>query len=172
MHVLPAPCFVMLCLAFTDVVQGVCLPKGMVRTFKVISAPTKDGKAQSGPLLSARQCDLDVLWQRAEQLCDASIQVRQGLPGPSRLFRGCPPIISRSLCWPNLQHKENLRVTVEGANNGGLLSRVNGLSLFVPVSQLEKKGHNEWWTEQVGGAATRAVATPEPPHRACSAGTS
>lgn len=50
-----------------------------------------------------------------------------------------------------LQHKENLRVTVEGANNGGLLSRVNGLSLFVPVSQLEKKGHNEWWTEQVGG---------------------
>lgn len=49
------------------------------------------------------------------------------------------------------QHKENLRVTVEGANNGGLLSRLNGLSLFVPVSQLEKKGHNEWWTEQVGG---------------------
>ena len=32
------------------------------------------------------------------------------------------------------QHKENLRVTVEGANNGGLLSRLNGLSLFVPAS--------------------------------------
>jgi len=46
------------------------------------------------------------------------------------------------------QHKENLRVTVEGANNGGLLSRMNGLSLFVPVSQLEKRGQNEWWTEQ------------------------
>ena len=39
-------------------------------------------------------------------------------------------------------------MTIEGANNGGLLSRLNGLSLFVPVSQLEKKGHNEWWTEQ------------------------
>lgn len=48
-----------------------------------------------------------------------------------------------------MQHKENLRVTVEGANSGGLLSRFNGLSLFVPVSQLEKKGANEWWTEQV-----------------------
>ncbi len=54
------------------------------------------------------------------------------------------------LCLCCLQHKENLRVTVEGANNGGLLSRINGLSLFVPVSQLEKKGHNEWWSEQVG----------------------
>jgi len=43
-------------------------------------------------------------------------------------------------------------VTVEGANSGGLLSRFNGLSLFVPVSQLEKKGANEWWTEQVGPA--------------------
>jgi hypothetical protein len=42
-------------------------------------------------------------------------------------------------------------VVVEGANNGGLLSKINGLSLFVPVSQLEKKGDKEWWTEQVGG---------------------
>lgn len=65
-------------------VQGVCLPKGMVRTFKVISTPPKDsGKAQSGPLLSARQCDLDVLWQRAEQLCNVSIQVRYMQPGGS-----------------------------------------------------------------------------------------
>lgn len=48
-------------------------------------------------------------------------------------------------------------MTVEGANNGGLLSRLNGLSLFVPVSQLEKKGHNEWWTEQVGPAAVAAA---------------
>ncbi|KAI7835393.1 hypothetical protein COHA_010703 [Chlorella ohadii] len=97
-----------------------CVPKGIVRAFKVISVPSKaGGKAPTGPLLSARQCDLDVLWERAEQLRDASVQ-----------------------------HKENLRVTVEGANSGGLLSRFNGLSLFVPVSQLEKKGANEWWTEQ------------------------
>ncbi|PRW20678.1 30S ribosomal S1 [Chlorella sorokiniana] len=96
------------------------MPKGVVRTFKVIGVPPKSGgKAPSGPLLSARQCDLDVLWERAEQLREVSVQ-----------------------------HKENLRVTVEGANSGGLLSRFNGLSLFVPVSQLEKKGANEWWTEQ------------------------
>lgn len=54
-----------------------------------------------------------------------------------------------------MQHKENLKVTVEGANNGGLLSRLNGLSLFVPVSQLEKKGHNEWWTEQASVVGCR-----------------
>lgn len=47
-------------------------------------------------------------------------------------------------------------VTIEGANNGGLLSRLNGLSLFVPVSQLEKKGHNEWWTEKVTQAEDTA----------------
>lgn len=46
-------------------------------------------------------------------------------------------------------------MTVEGANNGGLLSRLNGLQLFVPVSQLERKGQNEWWTEQVGPRAVR-----------------
>lgn len=97
-----------------------CLPKGLTRTFKVINVPSKTGpKPQTGPLLSARLCDLDVLWQRAAQLCEVSVQ-----------------------------HKENLRVLIEGANNGGLLSRLNGLALFVPVSQLEKRGHNEWWTEQ------------------------
>lgn len=37
---------------------------------------------------------------------------------------------------------------MEGANNGGLLSRLTGLSLFVPVSQLEKRSGNKWWTEQ------------------------
>lgn len=57
-------------------VQGPCLPKGLVRTFKVINIPSQGGgKAQSGPLLSARLCDLDVLWQRAAQLCDVSTQV-------------------------------------------------------------------------------------------------
>lgn len=112
-----------------------CLPKGMVRTFKIINIPDQEaapapstsgnGRAQNqtGPLLSARLCDLDVVWQRASQLCEVSVQ-----------------------------HKENLRVVVEGANNGGLLSKINGLSLFVPVSQLEKKGDKEWWTEQAMSA--------------------
>ncbi|EFN51854.1 hypothetical protein CHLNCDRAFT_139746 [Chlorella variabilis] len=59
------------------------------------------------------------------------------------------------------KHKENLKVTVEGANNGGLLSRLNGLSLFVPVSQLEKKGHNEWWTEQASVDMTAQFAGQE-----------
>ena len=196
--------------------QAPCLPKGMVRTFKIINIPDQEaapapstsgnGRAQNqtGPLLSARLCDLDVVWQRASQLCEVSVQVRPGrlcsavqahegsvssagccvwwdvmlvclcagcrmlgwfaeasshrspagpaapscsslplLPAPSS---SCPP-------FATLQHKENLRVVVEGANNGGLLSKINGLSLFVPVSQLEKKGDKEWWTEQVRGWA-------------------
>lgn len=133
------------------------------------------GKPQTGPLLSARACDLDVLWQRAMQLCDVSVQVRRA-KGATALCSlcglGCMHVRACCSCavlcavqgalrrlaanapmhapHPTMQHKENLRVTVEGANNGGLLSRVNGLSLFVPVSQLERKGPNEWWTEQVG----------------------
>ncbi|KAI3434526.1 hypothetical protein D9Q98_002599 [Chlorella vulgaris] len=103
----------------SEVRETPCLPKGLVRPFRILNVPANPGGTPLGPLLSARLCDLDVLWQRASQLCDVSIQ-----------------------------HKENLMVTIEGANNGGLLSRLNGLSLFVPVSQLEKKGHNEWWTEK------------------------
>lgn len=49
-----------------------------------------------------------------------------------------------------LQAKENFRVRVESANAGGLVSKLNGLSLFIPVSQLEKRPGGEWWTEQVG----------------------
>ena len=56
--------------------QGPCLPKGLVRPFKIINVPAAGvGKAQTGPLLSARLSDLDVLWQRAAQLCDVSVQV-------------------------------------------------------------------------------------------------
>lgn len=56
-------------------------------------------------------------------------------------------------------------VTIAGANSGGLLSRLNGLSLFVPVSQLEKKGENERWTEQViqaNATAERAAVHCDP----------
>lgn len=58
------------------ILQAPCVPKGLVRTFKVINVPQSGGgKTQTGPLLSARLCDLDVLWQRAAQLRDASVQV-------------------------------------------------------------------------------------------------
>jgi hypothetical protein len=105
--------------------QACTLPKGLVRPFKVIGGQSTLSKPKSGPLLSARLCDLDVLWQRAAQLCDISTQ-----------------------------HKENMRVIIDGANSGGLLARFNGLSMFVPVSQLGRKGHNEWWTEQVSCCTT------------------
>ena len=111
----------------------------------------------------------------------------QGRPAPHPRFT-CPPPAPHAQHKENLlltpvspappppppllwmQHKENLRITVEGANNGGLLSRISGLSLFVPVSQLERKGNNEWWTEQVragparSGGSSRAAARRPPLH--------
>lgn len=37
---------------------------------------------------------------------------------------------------------------IDGANSGGITSRLTGLSLFVPVSQLEKREGGEWWSEE------------------------
>ena len=78
-------------------VQGPCVPKGLVRAFKVINVPAKGaGKAQAGPLLSARLCDLDVLWHRAAQLCDLSTQARRMC---GSMLVACP---SRSARTPSL----------------------------------------------------------------------
>lgn len=52
---------------------------------------------------------------------------------------------------PPQQFKENVSAKVDGANTGGLTSRLTGLNLFIPVSQLEKQGSGDWWTEEVGG---------------------
>lgn len=87
--------------AFSRYRQGAFLPKGLVRPFKVISTPGKGGvggKPQTGPLLSARACDLDVLWQRAAQLCDVSVQVRPpGLRAPAARV-GCMHMRACLLC--------------------------------------------------------------------------
>lgn len=47
-----------------------------------------------------------------------------------------------------LQECENFRVKVQGVNSGGLLARVEGLQLFVPVSQLQRVDDNDWWSEE------------------------
>lgn len=57
------------------VLQAPCLPKGLVRPFQILNVPANPGGTPLGPLLSARRCDLDVVWQRASQLCDVSMQV-------------------------------------------------------------------------------------------------
>lgn len=99
-------------------VQGPCLPKGLIREFQVVSLPSPASGAKQGPLLSARLVDLDRLWSRAQQLLNISAQGR-----------------------------ENFTVQVESVNSGGLVSRLTGLSLFIPVSQLPKRKQGEWWTE-------------------------
>ena len=55
------------------------------------------------------------------------------------MHAGSPP--------PFHQGRENFEVMVDGANSGGVVSRLGGLALFIPVSQLHKRGHGEWWTE-------------------------
>ena len=48
-----------------------------------------------------------------------------------------------------LQSCENFKVTVSGANSGGLTFTMGGLPAFVPVSQLAKKADRTWWTQDV-----------------------
>lgn len=62
-----------------------------------------------GPLVSARLVDLDLLWGRAEQLLGACTEDR-----------------------------ENIKVVFQEGNDGGLMTRLNGLQLFLPASFLIK----------------------------------
>lgn len=97
---------------------GPCIARGLVREWMVLAVPEADAEGKQGPLLGARGMDGDLLWYRLQQICDASMAGR-----------------------------ENIKVTVDGANSGGLVSRIGGIPLFIPVSQLEKKDENSWWTE-------------------------
>ena len=76
---------------------------------QVLKVPEELQYGGRGPLLSARLVDLDLLWGRAEQLLAA--------------------------CTAG---KETLRVTFHDINEGGLISRLLGLQLFLPLSQLQK----------------------------------
>jgi len=41
-------------------------------------------------------------------------------------------------------------VLITGANKGGLTANLGGISVFIPVSQLERKSDKSWWTVEVG----------------------
>ena len=49
---------------------------------------------------------------------------------------------------------------IDGANSGGITSRLGGLALFVPVSQLEKKDGGKWWSAEVRLAAPPPSSCP------------
>jgi len=117
-----------------------CIPKGLVREFQVLAVPDKEENRAAvaaataaaaagekpqhqhprGPLLSAKALDMDIMWHRFEQICD----------------------IASSEC------RENIKLSVESTNSGGLISRLGGVPLFVPVSHLSKKSNGEWWSKE------------------------
>lgn len=72
-----------------------------------------------GPLVSARLVDQDLLWGRAEQLLAACTE-----------------------------DHENLRVRFHEANDGGCVTRLGGLLLFLPASLITKAAQ-EFLTAEV-----------------------
>lgn len=86
-----------------------CLPRGLIREFQVLKVPADMQYNGRGPLVSARLVDLDLLWGRAEQLLGACTEDR-----------------------------ENISVVFQECNEGGLMTRFNGLQLFLPASFLVK----------------------------------
>lgn len=86
-----------------------CIPVGITREFQVLKVPVDMSYNGLGPLLSARLVDLDLLWGRAEQLLAACTVDR-----------------------------ENLRVVFHEGTEGGIVTRLGGLPLFLPASFLIK----------------------------------
>ncbi|KAL6779721.1 hypothetical protein ACKKBG_A13455 [Auxenochlorella protothecoides x Auxenochlorella symbiontica] len=90
------------------------VPVGLIRPFQVKALPTPEAVTgnpnnTAGPLLSAFLHDRRTMWHRGWQL------------------QSC-----------NREDRENVMMRVEGVNGGGLVSRVCGLPIFVPYSQLHK----------------------------------
>ncbi|CAK0783953.1 hypothetical protein CVIRNUC_007156 [Coccomyxa viridis] len=88
---------------------GYTLPVGLVREFLVRHVDPDMEFYGRGPLLSCKYMDASTLWHRAEQIA----QVLE-------------------------EEREVLRVMVNNANNGGLLSVLDGLPAFVPFSLVPK----------------------------------
>lgn len=56
--------------------QGPCLPLGLVREFRVVAIHSDPSRNIEGQLvLSAREVDQDVMWQRAGQIMDVCVEV-------------------------------------------------------------------------------------------------
>lgn len=113
--------------------QG-CVPIGLIREFQVLKVPADMQYDGRGPLLSARLVDQDLLWGRAEQLMGACTE-----------------------------DHENVRVMFRDANEGGLMTRLGGLQLFLPASLLVKPSGEflsaEQMSEQLCGTPVEVTIT-------------
>ncbi|KAK9805019.1 hypothetical protein WJX73_002326 [Symbiochloris irregularis] len=89
--------------------EDIRMTQKTVREFQILKVPDACELRGRGPLLSARQYDSELIWQRAEQL--------------GQLSR---------------QENEPLTLTIHQANSGGLLSVLEGIVIFIPVSRVPK----------------------------------
>lgn len=87
-----------------------CFPEGLVREFKVVQVPDEMTFFDKGPLLSAKEHDLDLLLRRLRQLNEA--------------------------CTQDL---ERVKVKIHSVNNGGAVTTIQGLNAFVPFGRLANK---------------------------------
>eukprot|EP00884_Botryococcus_braunii_P006874 jgi/Botrbrau1/16188/Bobra.0342s0005.1 len=88
-----------------------CFPEGLVREWKVMEVPKGMTFFDKGPLLSAKERDLDLLLGRLHQLNEA--------------------------CTQDL---ERIKVKIVAVNNGGAVTVIQGLNAFVPFGRLASRG--------------------------------
>ena len=54
-----------------------CVPSGMVRKFLVVDVPNDMQRGRKGPLLSAVEIDLRLLWRRLQQIGEINRRMRE-----------------------------------------------------------------------------------------------
>uniref|UniRef100_A0A061QV27 30s ribosomal protein s1 n=1 Tax=Tetraselmis sp. GSL018 TaxID=582737 RepID=A0A061QV27_9CHLO len=96
------------------------LPRGYKREFKIANIPERMEVNGMGPLLSARPIDEEIIWQRLEQMKEAS---------------------QKDLATYN--------VRILRSNKGGVLSSMMGIELFIPYSKLLRPQGTSRWNEEV-----------------------
>ncbi|EIE19972.1 S1-domain-containing protein [Coccomyxa subellipsoidea C-169] len=91
------------------------LPNGLVREFLVKAIPENMEYYGKGPLLTAKELDIAVAWERARQMKHA-----------------CE------------EDKEIFTVVVTDVNSGGLLATMESLPAFLPYSLMAKNREDSW----------------------------
>eukprot|EP00232_Nephroselmis_pyriformis_P026589 CAMPEP_0182855760 /NCGR_PEP_ID=MMETSP0034_2-20130328/2036_1 /TAXON_ID=156128 /ORGANISM="Nephroselmis pyriformis, Strain CCMP717" /LENGTH=478 /DNA_ID=CAMNT_0024986769 /DNA_START=10 /DNA_END=1446 /DNA_ORIENTATION=+ len=86
------------------------LPKGLTRRFRVMDFKNRQG----GPMLSARSCDMQLAWNRVQEIA----KVVQ-------------------------EDKETLKCEILGTNRGGCVTTIEGLRAFIPKSHLGFPRHSD-----------------------------
>ena len=127
-----------------------------------------------GPLLSAKAADEDILWSRLDQMSNACQHVRAAACLCNIGKWGCYNHVSRVkrplhqklriaklgtdpfMRMQFLQENSNFELQITGTNKGGIRSRLQGMSLFVPYSFMPKCPVDSRWSEEVRHPSLRS----------------